>query len=112
MVEVLAGQEQGDCGVDRLLAADLGGIADAGEELSGVLLAGGLWRRYGPANHQREPERGVPGLEWLKLALQVLSTTIESGVAVRQVRQAHQRLGCPAHARHAADERRDILDVH
>ena len=62
---MLAGQQKGDIGVDRPIAAALGGVAHAREKLAGDLPVGSVRPREHTAGDQRKTERAVPGLEGL-----------------------------------------------
>src|SRR5439155_9366411 len=112
VVERLARPEQDECGVDRCLVATAGCVAHAREQPAAPLVVPDVRRRYGTVVHERVPERDVPRLERMNLAVEVLAAALESQVAVHHPSERSERLRCPADTRRAAYERTDALYVH
>ena len=68
VVEMLARPEQHQRGLDRLLVAPRGGVADAREQAAASLGVADVRRRHRPVVHERVAERDVPRLERVELA--------------------------------------------
>ena len=109
---MLARPEQDERGVDRRLVAAARGVAHAREEPAAALGVADVRRRHRAVVDERVPERDVPRLERMELAVEVRAAALESRVAVRHPSERRERLRCAADARRAADERCDVLDVH
>src|SRR5439155_18786170 len=78
VVEMLARPEQHECGPDRCLVAAAGGVADAREQTAAALGVADVRRWHRTAVHECVPERDVPRLKSMDLAVEVLAAGLEA----------------------------------
>src|SRR5439155_13558803 len=112
VVEILARPQQYERGLDGLLVASGGRLAHTGEQAAPALRVAHVRLRRRATVYERVPERDVPRMERLELAVEVPAALLEPRRPADQAREPRERLRGPADARGPADERRGVLHVH